>query len=167
MDRDASTQPKHYSDSSRNSDRSRSPILRGMHGPLMRQGLAQTCITRQCQFSCLMNSIWIVFSGSSSCIGGIWMNLVVGRVLTSGWLRWFGQRPGCVLRNTVVRAPHCTCTDTCQVAEIPLTVGYRRDRQAYHLVWTEMHPHSQNITQIHPETQTGAEVLSCVACTGR
>ena len=57
--------------------------------------------------------------------------------------------------------------DTCQVATVPLTVGYRRDRQAYHLVWTEMHPHSQNITQIHPETQTGAEVLSCVACTGR
>ena len=53
--------------------------------------------------------------------------------------------------------------DTCQVAYIQLTVGFRHDKWAYHLSWTEMHPHRQNCAQIHPETQTGAEILSCEA----
>ena len=57
--------------------------------------------------------------------------------------------------------------DTCQVAEIQLIVGFRRNKYAYQLGWTEMHPHRQNFARIHPETQTGAEVLSCDACTGR
>ena len=57
--------------------------------------------------------------------------------------------------------------DTCQVADNLLTVGYRRNRQAHHLSWTEMYPYSRKFTQIHSETQTGAEVLSCAACTGR
>ena len=57
--------------------------------------------------------------------------------------------------------------DTCQVAEVHLTVGFRRDKYTYQLVWTEMYPHRQHFARIHPETQTGAEILSCEACTGR
>ena len=57
--------------------------------------------------------------------------------------------------------------DTCQVAKVQLTVGFRRNKYAYHLGWTEMYPHRQNFAQIHSETQTGAEILSCEACTGR
>ena len=57
--------------------------------------------------------------------------------------------------------------DTCQVAKVQLTVGFRQKKYAYHLGWTEMYPHRQNFAQIHSETQTGAEILSCEACTGR
>ena len=57
--------------------------------------------------------------------------------------------------------------DTCQVAEVQLTVGVRRNKYAYQLVQTKMYPCCQNFAQIHPETQTGAEILSCEACTGR
>ena len=59
------------------------------------------------------------------------------------------------------------CQITCQVADNPLIVGFRWNKYAHHLDWTEMYPHRRNFARIHPETQTGAEILSCEACTGR
>ena len=59
------------------------------------------------------------------------------------------------------------CQIPCQVADNPLIVGFRWNKYAHHLDWTEMYPHRRNFARIHPETQTGAEILSCEACTGR
>ena len=42
--------------------------------------------------------------------------------------------------------------DTCQVAKVQLTVGFRRNKYAYQLGWTEMYPHRQNFARIKDTT---------------